>query len=184
MYSQYSRLLILTAAFRFPLSNLLLKTTSSPRKSRSCLPVSPLPARFKSAYCDEGTLDSLEVEVGVLGRVPAVHHPPPHPVRRIALVPLFGVLDGYAGKLLLLLFLVHVRVDRMAMLFLGHFFDGGHLAAIEAPHLFLVMLDFEVGGGRDELAGDLLDGLVAHLAVVAYYELADGTLQEGRSIHL
>jgi hypothetical protein len=135
--------------------------------------------RFKSAYCDEGTLDSLEVEVGVLGSVPAVHHPPPHLVRRIALVPLFCVFYRHAGKLLLLLFLVHMRVNRMPMLFLGHFFDRGHLAAIEASDLFLMMLDFEVGGGRDELGGDLFGGQVAHVPVVPDYELADGTLQEG-----
>lgn len=141
--------------------------------------MSPLLFRLKSAYCDEGTLDSLEVKIGVLGSVPTVHHPSSHLLRWVALLSLFRVLYRYAGKLFLLFFLVDIRVHRMTMLSLGFFVDGGHLTAIHASHFFLMMLDLEVGGGGDEFIVELFGGVIAHLSIVPYYELADGTLQKG-----
>lgn len=72
-----------------------------------------------------------------------------------------------------------MRVDRMTMLFLGDFFDRDHFTAIHPSHLFFMMLDFEVRGGGDELVGDFLGGLVAHLSVVPYYKLADVTIKKG-----
>ncbi len=103
--------------------------------------------RLSSAYCYEGTLDCLEVEVGVLGSIPAVHHPSSHLVRWVALIPLLCVFYRHPRKLLLLLFLVHVRVHRMPMLFLAYFVDRCHLTAVQSPHLFLMVFDLEVRGG-------------------------------------
>lgn len=171
IYNQYSLLLMRTAAFRFPLSNLLLKMTSSPRKSRSCL-YSLLLFTFNSVYCDEHTFDCLQVEVGVLGGVAAVYHSSPNFVCWVSLIPLFSVFYRDARELFFFFFFVCVGMNWMVVLFPGDFFYGGHFAAIQPPHFFFVMFYLKVGGCWDELGGDLLDWLLSCFAIVPYYKLA------------
>jgi hypothetical protein len=134
--------------------------------------------RFNSAYCDGGTFDCLEVEISVFGCIPAVYHPSSHLVCRISLISLLCVFYGDARKLFFFFFLVHVRVHRKPMLFLGDFFDRCDLTAVQSPHLFFMMLDLEVRGGGDKFVGDFFGALFSHLTVVPYYKLTDVTLQK------
>jgi hypothetical protein len=154
IYSQYYLLLILTAAFRFPLSNLLLKIMSSPRKSRSCLPVFILLLTFSSAYCDESTFDCLEIKIGVFWGIPAIYHPSSGLIRRIPLITLLCVFDRHPRKLFFLFLLVDIRMHWMPVLFFTDLFDRCHLAAVQPSQLFFMMLDLEIRGGGDDLVGN------------------------------